>query len=117
MQAAAAAGWGGSRQQAADRRQATAARASAAGTARPLTRRRTADACPAPLRLPALSTLSDSWDLSKLSPPASAALSASRLLWSARAAGADASEKLSKGVSDSLSSLTSMEEVGGRSRR
>ena len=52
----------------------------------------------------------DDWDLRAVPPPASAALLASRMLWSARAAGRDAGESISKGVSESLSSLTSVDE-------
>lgn len=55
-------------------------------------------------------THTDDWNLRAVPPPASAALLASRMLWSARAAGRDAGESISKGVSESLSSLTSVDE-------
>eukprot|EP00877_Chromochloris_zofingiensis_P000766 jgi/Chrzof1/10690/Cz05g08220.t1 len=56
-----------------------------------------------------VSTHKESWDLSKLSPPAAAACVLSRVAWSAKQASQDAQDKLGK-AADSISSLTSMED-------
>eukprot|EP00879_Flechtneria_rotunda_P019285 GHRR01020253.1.p1 GENE.GHRR01020253.1~~GHRR01020253.1.p1 ORF type:complete len:249 (+),score=28.78 GHRR01020253.1:60-806(+) len=57
-----------------------------------------------------VTSYTDAFDLSKLSPPAAAFCTLSRMLWSAKAAGRDAGDNISKGVTQSLSSLTSMDE-------
>jgi hypothetical protein len=53
---------------------------------------------------------SDSFDLSGLSPPAAAAVTGSRALWSAQAAGRDASDAVGKAAQESLQSLSSQDE-------
>lgn len=52
----------------------------------------------------------ESWDLSGLPPPAASAVMGSRVIWSAKAAGKQASEAISSKVAESLQSLTSMDE-------
>lgn len=52
----------------------------------------------------------DSFDLSGLSPPAAAAVTGSRALWSAQAAGRDASDAVGKAAQESLQSLSSQDE-------
>jgi hypothetical protein len=55
-------------------------------------------------------THSETWDLSGLSPPASAAATASRMLWTAQSAGKDASDAVGKAAAESLQSLASQDE-------
>lgn len=56
-----------------------------------------------------VTSLKEAWDLSGVAPPASAALVASRMSWSAQQASKDAQEGLSKTL-DSISSLGSTDE-------
>jgi len=53
---------------------------------------------------------SESWDLRGLSPPAAAAATASRMLWSAQSAGKDASDAVGRAAAESLGSLSSQDE-------
>jgi hypothetical protein len=53
---------------------------------------------------------SESWDLSKVPPPAAAALTGSRVLWSAKANAKQTSDSISNKVNESLQSLGSMED-------
>lgn len=52
----------------------------------------------------------ESWDLSGLAPPAAAAVTGSRALWSAQAAGKDASDAVGKAATATLDSLSSQDE-------
>ena len=52
----------------------------------------------------------ESWDLSKLSPPVAAAVTASRVLWSAQSGGRDAADAVGKAAAESLQSLSSQDE-------
>lgn len=56
------------------------------------------------------STCSESWDLSKVPAPVAAALTGSRVLWSARASAKQTSDTISSKVNESLQSLGSMDD-------
>lgn len=58
----------------------------------------------------AFASCRESWDLSKVSPPAAAALTGSRVLWSAKANAKQTSDSISNKVNESLQSLGSMED-------
>lgn len=57
-----------------------------------------------------VTALTEAWDLSKLPPPVAAALVGSRALWSAKAAGKDAGDALGTKVTETLSSIASLDD-------
>lgn len=59
--------------------------------------------------MPSLS-FSESWDLSQLSAPAAAAVTGSRVMWSAKVKAQQTRDKISTKLSESLQSLASMED-------